>query len=97
MHSRCPELQTVALRVLSLVASSSECERCWSIYEQIHSLRRNKLTAERAEKLVRLNMNLRLANNLGSVSLEERFMEWAVDGSDGASAAAGDGGEAAAL
>lgn len=77
-----PELQRVAMRVLSLVASSSACERCWSIYDFIHSARRNKLAPERAEKLVRVYMNLRLAESAQDVTAEERFMEW-VEGSVG--------------
>lgn len=75
-----PELQRVAKRILSQVSSSSACERCWSVYDFIHSARRNRLAPERAEKLVRIYMNLRLAEDAGSVTSEERFMEW-VEGS----------------
>ncbi|CAA3006185.1 uncharacterized protein LOC111412634 [Olea europaea subsp. europaea] len=36
-------LQTLAIRVLSQTCSSSGCERNWSIFEQIHSKKRNRL------------------------------------------------------
>ena len=77
-----PELQKVAMRVLSQVASSSACERCWSVYDFIHSARRNRLAPERAEKLVRIYMNLRLVESNSDPSFEERFIEW-VEGSTG--------------
>lgn len=35
------ELQSFAIRLLSQVANSSSCERNWSTYGFIHSLKRN--------------------------------------------------------
>eukprot|EP00955_Chlamydomonas_euryale_P007617 80757-Chlamydomonas_euryale.AAC.1 len=46
-----PELQKVALRVLSQVASAGACERNWSSYDFIHSRRRNRLKPRTAEDL----------------------------------------------
>ena len=46
------ELQHVATRVLSMVASSGSCERNWSAYDFIHTKRRNRLKASRARDLV---------------------------------------------
>ncbi|CAD6220131.1 unnamed protein product [Miscanthus lutarioriparius] len=40
-------------------ASSSCCERNWSIYSFVHSVKRNALTLERAENLVFVHSNLR--------------------------------------
>lgn len=37
------ELQTFAIRVLSLTCSSSGCERNWSAFEMVHTKRRNRL------------------------------------------------------
>lgn len=58
------------------VASSSACERCWSVYDFIHSARRNRLAPERAEKPVSIYMNMRLVEEASSFSFEERFVEW---------------------
>ena len=77
-----PELRKVAMRVLSQVASSSACERCWSVYDFIHSARRNRLAPARAEKLVRIYMNLRLVEATSSPFFEERFIDW-VEGGTG--------------
>ncbi|GJN25599.1 hypothetical protein PR202_gb13445 [Eleusine coracana subsp. coracana] len=58
--ARTPELKELAFKLLGQPASSSCCERNWSTYGFIHSLRRNKLTPERAEDLVYVHNNLRL-------------------------------------
>ncbi|BFG40558.1 hypothetical protein CerSpe_268320 [Prunus speciosa] len=44
-----PKLQTIALKLLGHPSSSSCCERNWSTYNFIHSIKRNKITPERAE------------------------------------------------
>ncbi|CAN1764159.1 hypothetical protein LINPERHAP1_LOCUS9156 [Linum perenne] len=38
-----PILQKIAIRLLSKTASSSGCERNWSVFERIHTKRRNRL------------------------------------------------------
>ncbi|XP_028080801.1 uncharacterized protein LOC114282356 [Camellia sinensis] len=53
-------LQSLALRLLVQPSSSSCAERNWSIYSFIHSMRRNKMTPQRAEDLVFVHSNLRL-------------------------------------
>ncbi|CAL5368910.1 unnamed protein product [Camellia sinensis] len=55
-----PTLQSLALRLLVQPSSSSCAERNWSIYSFIHSMRRNKMTPQRAEDLVFVHSNLRL-------------------------------------
>ncbi|XP_026438026.1 uncharacterized protein LOC113336291 [Papaver somniferum] len=55
-----PELYNLAMRVLSQSVNSSCAERCWSTYSYIHSVKRNKLGADRAEKLVYVHYNQRL-------------------------------------
>ena len=77
-----PQLQKVAMRVLAQVASSSACERCWSVYDFIHSARRNRLAPARAEKLVRIYMNLRLVDATSSPTFEERFCDWVCGADD---------------
>ncbi|KAG5531581.1 hypothetical protein RHGRI_026258 [Rhododendron griersonianum] len=39
-------LQSLALKLLSQPCSSSCCERNWSTYSFIHSMRRNKMTPQ---------------------------------------------------
>ncbi|XP_047339582.1 uncharacterized protein LOC124943061 [Impatiens glandulifera] len=53
-------LQKIALKLLSQPCSSSCCERNWSTYSFIHSIRRNKILPKRAEDLVFVHNNLRL-------------------------------------
>lgn len=55
-----PMLQHLAIKLVNQPASSSCCERNWSTYNFIHSVKRNQLTPERAEDLVFVHNNLRL-------------------------------------
>ncbi|XP_028552252.1 uncharacterized protein LOC114580024 [Dendrobium catenatum] len=52
-----PELKAFAVKVLSLTCSTSACERNWSIFNQIHTKRRNRLAADRMNKLVYIMFN----------------------------------------
>jgi hypothetical protein len=74
MHA--PELQTLAVKVLSQVSSSSACERNWSAYDFIHNRKRNRLTPARARDLVWVFTNGRLADRLDTVDNEEQFIGW---------------------
>ncbi|CAN1186807.1 hypothetical protein LINPERPRIM_LOCUS11049 [Linum perenne] len=58
-----PELQRFAIRVLSLTTSASGCERNWSIFEMVHSKRRNKLMQQKMNDLVYVKYNSRLISN----------------------------------
>ncbi|XP_077251764.1 uncharacterized protein LOC143890988 [Tasmannia lanceolata] len=61
VHGTCaPMLQSVALKLLMQPSSSSCAERNWSTYSFVHSLRRNKITPQRAQDLVFVHSNLRL-------------------------------------
>lgn len=53
-------LSFIASRILQLPATSASVERSFSTYGNIHSAKRNRLTAERAGKLVYISHNLRL-------------------------------------
>ncbi|KAJ8639871.1 hypothetical protein MRB53_016565 [Persea americana] len=55
-----PELQKLAIRILSQCCSSSGCERNWSIFEHIHSPKRNRLEYQRLNDLVFVHYNLKL-------------------------------------
>jgi len=56
----CPELQNLAIRILSLTCSATGCERNWSTFEQVHSKKRNRLGSERLANLVFVKYNLQL-------------------------------------
>ena len=55
-----PSLESIALKLLGQPCSSSCCERNWSTYSFVHSLRRNKITPQRAKDLVFVHNNFRL-------------------------------------
>ncbi|CAL5412655.1 unnamed protein product [Camellia sinensis] len=55
-----PLLQGLAFKLLSQPASSSCCERNWSTYGHIHSIKRNRLASSRAEDLVFVHCNIRM-------------------------------------
>ncbi|XP_075102898.1 uncharacterized protein LOC142177594 isoform X2 [Nicotiana tabacum] len=52
-----PDLQKFSIKVLSLTCSSSGCERNWSVFEHIHTKKRNKLTLKRLNDLVFIKYN----------------------------------------
>ncbi|XP_061375040.1 uncharacterized protein LOC133317217 [Gastrolobium bilobum] len=56
-----PNLQKLAIRVLSQTCSASSCERNWSAFEHIHSNKRNRLEHQKLNDLVYVRYNLRLA------------------------------------
>ena len=49
--------------MLSQVVNTSSAERCWSSYSFIHSVKRNRLSLDRAESLVYFHYNLRLLSH----------------------------------
>ncbi|XP_059074400.1 uncharacterized protein LOC131045107 [Cryptomeria japonica] len=53
-----PNLLKLAIRILSQPCSASGCEHNWSIFEHIHSKRRNRLSVERMNDLVFAHYNL---------------------------------------
>lgn len=68
-----PELQTVAMLVLSQPSSACPCETNWSTYQFIHSPERNRLDPVRAESLVFVHSNVRLLRKLEAVDYYEKF------------------------
>ena len=58
-------LQNLAIFLLSQVASSSSTESNWSTYDFIHSVKHNRLSSQKAEDLVYVHSNLRLAFRRG--------------------------------
>ncbi|XP_025617245.1 uncharacterized protein [Arachis hypogaea] len=55
-----PNMQDLAIKILSLTCSASRCEHNWSIFEHIHTKKRNRLDHERMEILVFIKYNQQL-------------------------------------
>eukprot|EP00253_Pinus_taeda_P018293 PITA_18293 len=58
-----PELQRFAIRILSQTCSATGCERNWSVFERIHTKKRNRLDQKRLNDLVYVQYNLRPRRN----------------------------------
>ncbi|XP_058729233.1 uncharacterized protein LOC131601436 [Vicia villosa] len=58
-----PNLQKLAIWILSQTCSASGCERNWSVFEHIHSKKRNRLEHQKLNDLVYVCYNLRLQNS----------------------------------
>jgi len=74
--SECPELQSVAQKVLSQISCASVCERNWSTYDFIHNKKRNRLRPNRANDLVEVFSNLRLISEVNNIEYEEQMVAW---------------------
>ncbi|MCO5578352.1 hypothetical protein L7F22_032193 [Adiantum nelumboides] len=61
-----PQLQSLAIKILSHVCSSSAIERLWSTFGHTHSKKRNRLGVQKANDLVFVNANLRLLTKMKS-------------------------------
>eukprot|EP00253_Pinus_taeda_P021393 PITA_21393 len=61
--SHCLELQKFAIRILSPTCNATGCERNWSVFERIHTKKRNRLGQKRLNDLVYVQYNLRLRRN----------------------------------
>ncbi|XP_047253547.1 uncharacterized protein LOC124887696 [Capsicum annuum] len=55
--SETPELQKFAIEILGLTCIASGCERNWSVFEHIHTKKRNRLTLEHLSNLVFIKYN----------------------------------------
>lgn len=69
-----PHLRWFAMRLTAHGVSACSCERGWSAYEWIHNKKRNRMSVERAEKLVRSFSNLNLLSR--NAMYESGFVEW---------------------
>ncbi|KAL8514689.1 hypothetical protein ACS0TY_013688 [Phlomoides rotata] len=59
-----PNLQNLAMKILSRTSSSSGCERNWSVFERIHTKKRNRLEHPRLNDLVFIHYNLCLQERI---------------------------------
>ena len=80
--SPAPVLQSLALKLLGQPCSSSCYERNWSTYSFIHSMKRNKMTPQRAEDLVFVHNNLRLLSRSSPQYKEGNTKLWDIGGDE---------------
>ncbi|XP_074356651.1 uncharacterized protein LOC141696405 [Apium graveolens] len=71
-----PNLQKIALKLLGQPCSSSCCERNWSTYSFIHSVKRNKILPSWAEDLVYVHTNLRLISRKSELYTKGETKLW---------------------
>ena len=86
-----PEMAELCMRALSILPTSGDAERNWSEYGHIHSLKRNRLDLDRAEKLVYLHHNLRI-DTLDPEPNKAALLEAEMDPEEEDEAGAGDEG-----
>lgn len=77
--SSVPELQSVACMILAQPGSSSICERINSEFAFVKDRRRNRLSHERADKLVSLFHNLRLMSKMQKTNYVEPMASWTTE------------------
>ncbi|XP_077223765.1 uncharacterized protein LOC143857234 [Tasmannia lanceolata] len=78
--SHVPELQSVAIKILSQPISTSSAERVWSTYSFIHNVKRNRLNSHRADTLVYIHSNLRLLSRFNAAAYKEgQYRKWDIN------------------
>ena len=77
-----PELQYVALRVLSKRSSACSVERLWSLFGSVWSDARARLGPMKAINLVKAGANIRLKRKLETMDYESQMRSWLVDPED---------------
>ncbi|CAH1452891.1 unnamed protein product [Lactuca virosa] len=55
--SSTPNLKKFAIKVLSLTCSATSCERNWSVFQHLHTKKRNRLAQERLNDMVFVKFN----------------------------------------
>ena len=80
-HTWLPELQVVAITVLSQPCSASAAERNWSVYGQIKSAARKRMQHLVADKLVFCHESPHYQNKLQNAAHRHEVAEWDEAGS----------------
>lgn len=62
VEADCPNLSSLATKLLRIPAASAQIERVFSSWGYVHSLSRNRLTFERSKKLTHLYYTLRIGD-----------------------------------
>ena len=74
-----PELQHVAIWVLSVSVTSSACESNWSTYGYVHSDTSNSLNPKTAKKLVYAYFNSKFLREQDKFNFENDYFLWDAD------------------
>ena len=74
--SSVPDLQELAVKVLSQVVSSSSCERINSEADHIKSIKKNRMLTRTLQQHLAVHHNLRLIDRLSSYDFEEEPIVW---------------------
>ena len=74
-----PELQFVAMKVLSKRSSACSVERLWSFFGRVWSDERARLGPTKAVDLVKTGANLRLKRKLATMDYEATMRSWLMD------------------
>ena len=77
-----PELQLVAMRVLSKRSAACSVERLWSLFGLVWSESRASLGPQKAISLVKAGSNLRLKKKLLAMDYEAEMRSWTTDPPD---------------
>eukprot|EP01018_Ginkgo_biloba_P015612 Gb_00740 [translate_table: standard] len=77
--SETPQLQTLAIRILSQISSIASFQGNWCTYDFIHSEKRNKLGTEKVDDLIYIHYNLRLLSRRYSNYLSGVTRMWDMD------------------
>lgn len=73
-----PDLQRLAVRILSQAVSSSCLEQLWSVYSHIASKKRNRLEVDKASDLVFVSANLRMLCK-SAEKVSDPFTKWEME------------------
>ncbi|KAH7288100.1 hypothetical protein KP509_31G012000 [Ceratopteris richardii] len=73
-----PNLQQLAIRILSQACTTSCLEQLWSVYRHVSSKKRNRLGVQRASDLVFVSANLRMLRRTQCVE-GDPFKEWELE------------------
>ena len=74
-----PELQYVAMRMLSKRSTACSVERLWSLFGRTWSDARARLGLKKAIDLVKAGANIRLKHKLDLMDYESQMRSWLVD------------------
>jgi len=77
--SEVPELQYVAMKVLSKRSSACSVERLWSLFGNVWTDGRASLGAKKAIDLVKAGANLRLQKKLLALDYESEMRSWSAE------------------
>ena len=70
-----PQLQYIAVHLLSLGLANSAAERNWSIHNFLHSKRRSRLSFQKQRSLVNVYVNTKLREKLENQNAVKYFTE----------------------